>query len=382
MNVPIEESLQRWLSAGIIDAATGERIRQFEGAPSRQTGFRWPVILALAFGAILVAAGISLFVAAHWAALSPAVRFLIVIALVLVFHALAEGFRSSFAWMATALHGVGTVAAGVGIFLTGQIFNIREDWSAGVFLCFLCAACGWLLLRDQVQQLLCLLMLPAWLCSEWAFRTDSYAWSTLYNSRLLAILSIVLMTAVLTSRRRLVANVVLIAGTVSLFVSVILMTTQPWENWAGKSPVPLGWRTACWTIAIAAALAGILIRRAALLPIGATLAVSILLPHCQRFLRDGLYHSEPNVLAYALVALYAVLLAWHGVRENSRGMINIGILYFAASVVWFYFSDVMGKLDRSFSLMLLGILLLGGGWLLERVRRRLIAGLAAEPKGA
>jgi uncharacterized membrane protein len=55
--------------------------------------------------------------------------------------------------------------------------------------------------------------------------------------------------------------------------------------------------------------------------------------------------------------------------------VNYGIAAFAMSVAWFYFSSVMGKLDRAFGLMLLGVLFLAGGWVLERTRRRLLSGM-------
>jgi len=58
-------------------------------------------------------------------------------------------------------------------------------------------------------------------------------------------------------------------------------------------------------------------------------------------------------------------------------MINYGVVCFALSVLWFYFSSVMGKLGRSFSLMLLGVLFLGGGWLLEKTRRKLVQHIEA-----
>jgi hypothetical protein len=32
----------------------------------------------------------------------------------------------------------------------------------------------------------------------------------------------------------------------------------------------------------------------------------------------------------------------------------------------------MGKLERSFSLIVLGVLFLGGGWVLEKTRRKLV----------
>ena len=48
---------------------------------------------------------------------------------------------------------------------------------------------------------------------------------------------------------------------------------------------------------------------------------------------------------------------------------------FALTVLVFYFSDVMDKLGRSASLIGLGLLFLGGGYLLEQARRRLVAGV-------
>jgi len=66
------------------------------------------------------------------------------------------------------------------------------------------------------------------------------------------------------------------------------------------------------------------------------------------------------------------------VRQRSRLLINLGSAGFAATVLWFYFSSVMDKLGRSFSLIALGLLFLLGGWLLERVRRRLVARISPE----
>ena len=61
-----------------------------------------------------------------------------------------------------------------------------------------------------------------------------------------------------------------------------------------------------------------------------------------------------------------------GIRETRAERINLGIVGFALTVLSFYFAKVMDKLERSGSLVLLGILFLAGGWALERTRRRLI----------
>jgi uncharacterized membrane protein len=66
------------------------------------------------------------------------------------------------------------------------------------------------------------------------------------------------------------------------------------------------------------------------------------------------------------------LVAW-GLLERQRERINLGVAGFALTVLIFYFSDVMDKLGRSASLIGMGVLLLVGGWILERTRRQLIA---------
>src|SRR5579864_3872768 len=80
-----EQQIQRWVAAGVIDHAIAERILAFEAGQHRRASLRWPVILAMVFGGILLAAGVTLFVAAHWAELSPSERFALMILMVGVF---------------------------------------------------------------------------------------------------------------------------------------------------------------------------------------------------------------------------------------------------------------------------------------------------------
>jgi len=66
------------------------------------------------------------------------------------------------------------------------------------------------------------------------------------------------------------------------------------------------------------------------------------------------------------------LVTW-GLLERRVERINLGVVGFALTVLIFYFSDVMDKLGRSASLIGMGVLLLVGGWILERARRQLVA---------
>src|SRR5258708_25423830 len=82
---PLDKQLERWISAGVVDASTAARIRTFEESQGSSERLRWPVLLAVALGGGLLCAGVLLFVAAHWDELSPAWRFTLVLGLVAVF---------------------------------------------------------------------------------------------------------------------------------------------------------------------------------------------------------------------------------------------------------------------------------------------------------
>jgi uncharacterized membrane protein len=74
----LETRILRWTEAGLIDSQTGARILAFEAGQEKHASLRWPAVLALAFGGILLAAGVTLFVAAHWYEMSPTMRFSLV----------------------------------------------------------------------------------------------------------------------------------------------------------------------------------------------------------------------------------------------------------------------------------------------------------------
>jgi uncharacterized membrane protein len=56
----VETKLREWTAAGVIDAATAQRIRVFEDARA-EPKLRWPIVLAVSFGALLMGAGVLLF---------------------------------------------------------------------------------------------------------------------------------------------------------------------------------------------------------------------------------------------------------------------------------------------------------------------------------
>jgi uncharacterized membrane protein len=364
-----EQYVSRWTTAGLIDESTAAAIRAYESERAKHGGRQWQVILVLILGAMLLGAGVLLFVAAHWDKLSPVSRMFLVLAMLVFFHGLGLLFKEKFGGLATAMHAVGTVSAGAAIALIGQIFNMQEHWPAAVLLWALCAAAGWLLLRDQFQQTLTLLLVPAWIVSEWSERTSFYASSNVYLARMLLVIAVVYLCAFLYSKQTVVFGILAPIGVGWLS-----------EGWFSFAPytlhpdfAPLSYRLAALVIVFLAIAFGTVANAKSFPPACVAACLAYALPWAQKTEP----RSEPNLFAYAMVAAAAVFLVWWGVHTSAKSLVNYGMVAFAATVMWFYFSSVMDKLGRSLGLITLGILFLAGGWLLERTRRRLIGGMAA-----
>jgi uncharacterized membrane protein len=401
----IESLLTRWQSAGVLDAATATRIRALEAQSSTQpatqpaaqvtspAGLKWLVVTGLILGAILLACGMVLFVSAHWDQLGPGERYLLVIAMVAVFHIAGGLTRSSFEGFSTALHAVGTISTGAAIALVGQIFNIQEHWPAAVLLWALAAFAGWALLRDQAQQILALLLLPAWIFSELGFRMQGHIGDDIYMGRLCFLSAILYLTFFAGSRRRGVQGILFAVSAIAAVTGIVFMLSS-WVSWnSEQSFIPFGTRVWAW-IAIAAVplLIAAFHGHKGLVPIAAAIGFSIALPWCYSSTTQTYSNgagpkmtyvsTSPNLAAHALVAAFAVFLCWWGVRLLSRALVNLGIAGFAAAVFWFYFSDIYNDHERALGLIGLGILFLAGGWALEKMRRRILARMASTQQPA
>ncbi|HXF50980.1 MAG TPA: DUF2157 domain-containing protein [Dehalococcoidia bacterium] len=68
----VQDHLQRWLDAGVLDAATAERIRNYEASRAAPAGERPTIVEALIYlGLAIGAVGVIVLVAANWERLAP-----------------------------------------------------------------------------------------------------------------------------------------------------------------------------------------------------------------------------------------------------------------------------------------------------------------------
>jgi uncharacterized membrane protein len=374
-----ERYLEQWIGEGLIDRSTAERICAFEALHKKKLGLRWPVLLAISLGGLMLGAGVLLFVAAHRENLSPSERFGLVLAFVALFHLGAALVAERFPALSTTLHAVGTICLGAGIFLAGQIFNLQEHWPGGILLWAIGALGAWAILRDWPQAALVSLLAPLWLSGEWIEATYGWVVSGKILAQGLLLLSISYLTALFpgkeTPRRK---ALMWIGGLTAIpFAAVVPLAYVPMTG--QRPPMPGSYRVTAWIIALALPLgvAWWLRHKAAWMNVVAALWVVVLGTTRLPFEAGGslLGYVWQEFGPYAMWALGSLgLIAW-GLHETRKERVNLGIAGFALTVLAFYFSTVMDKLGRAASLIGLGLLFVLGGWLIEKARRRLVVGL-------
>lgn len=361
--------LSRWTEAGLIDGATAERIRAFEQAHGGQRRLRWPILIALAFGGLMLGGGVLLFVAAHWDALSPATRFALVLLMVGGLHAAGAFVGDRFPAMSATLHAVGTIALGGGIAISGQIFNLDEHWPGGIMMWALGAGLAAWILRDTPQIALFAILAPLWLAAEWIEAHSPWFFQADVSVSVLAggmvALALTYFTALDGGHRMHTRRALMWTGGLALpplAASLALAASESWTSarWPSSPLLTVGIVIAI----IVPLIVAYALRRATMWQnVIAMVWIAALI---------ALGQLGQSLVLYAWWALGAVgLVAW-GVLDGRTERINMGAAVFAATVLTFYFSQVMDKLGRSASLIGLGLLFLGGGWALERVRRRLV----------
>jgi uncharacterized membrane protein len=384
----IEKFLNRWQSGGVLDAQAAARIRAWENeqrrpAPSLRSGaaLAWQGVVALILGGILLATGVILFISAHWDNFGPWLRFCLVLSLVALFHLAGAVLRDRSFGFSTALHAAGTIATCAAIVVTANIFSVQDHWPAAVLMFAVSAFAGWALLRDQAHQAMTLLLFPSWIFFEISYYTQGCIGQAPYLGRFLFVWAIFCFTMLPASGRKAVHWILFAAAAIAVVAGVSLINVA-WYSWSSSQKF-IPFSTCFWAWAAIAALPLAIAAfkgHWGLIPPASAIVVAVALPWCQHveIVRyaggTGTYtHSEPNLVAHALSAAFAVFVILWGMRQASRALVNLGIGYFALVVAWFYFSSIYGKLGRALGLIGLGLLFLLGGWALELTRRRLLA---------
>ena len=377
----LSDQLRRWLQAELIDADVAEAIQRWEDSQlnqSKHSSLRHltvPIRLSILLGSLLLAVGLLLFVSAHWDQMPPFWRVSLLLFIVIALHAGGAWFAERFQLMALGLHAVGTVAFGAGVFLCAQIFHLDVLWSFrwGLLLWSFGAAAGWKLLRQWPQLALLSLLLPGWIAALIMFEVDRFSsseadWAVVPIAAGALLTSLTYFTAPDRTPLTPARSVLMWMGGLALVPAAVTWAVvatgldlpalgQPfwlsllvWVVTLG-GPVILGWWLRphrFWPLALAAIW-----------------MVLDLVIQVQGF----------SVLSFAWWGVGSVGLMVWGSTEARAERVNIGTVLLATTLIGFYFTEVIGRFDRSLSLLGLGLFFLVGGWVLNRLRQALLPNL-------
>ncbi len=126
------ELLQRGhLVREIEEAFSAAAVREEEPETQKKT-----ISIVLLIGAVLVGAGIFSFIAANWQEMTRALKLGIIVASMLAAYVAGWYLKERLSMVRTgnALILLGSIIFGAGIFLIGQIFNVRANWPDGFIL--------------------------------------------------------------------------------------------------------------------------------------------------------------------------------------------------------------------------------------------------------
>jgi uncharacterized membrane protein len=389
VNQSWQSSLRRWNEAGLVDAPTAERIRKWEAEQSASTRSSRAALLAFTFGGLMLTAGVLLFVAANWARLSPGWRFALVLLMIAVFHAGGAFASRTSAALSATLHAAGTGALGAGIYLAGQIFHMAEHWPGALMLWTAGAAIGVWLLRQWPQVLWLALLAPAWFWGEWFASLPPGAGFLAVTPPALGVflLACSYLIASAPDARQTWRRALAWIGAIGLIPAAYGLAWvgfgEPTPGtadeeavllWKGSSDEPwLIQLLVGWMLALALPLGlGWLLRRRDALWLGAALAWALLMVWVNPRSNAG------ELAQWALYALGSAGLALWGIRDRQRLAVNIGVLGFALAIFGFYFSTLFERFGRALGLIGAGAIVIFGGWLLERARRRLVGRISLD----
>jgi len=309
------------------------------------------VILALTFGGVLLAAGLFLFVSAHWDELSPFARIAITMSALAALH-IGAACSGKFPALATTSHAVGTAGLGGAIAISGQVFHMDEHWPSAILLWSLGAWAGFALLRDIPQLVMAAVLTPAWIVAELVEYKPFFPEPSPWVAGFVALVGLAYMSANRREEAQTWRHALAAIGAAVVIpawiVAAVVSNSSASGAWVVLLPLPVAyalrrndsWPMLLWTAGVALQV----------------LAASYKLP----------------LLSHLLAGAASIGLAGWGIAELRKERVNLGLAGFVITVLTFYFSYVADAINRSLGLIVLGVIFLAGGWQLERLRRKLM----------
>jgi uncharacterized membrane protein len=353
-------------------------------------------------GAVLIAAGITLLIAAHWNDIPRGVKIATGLLLMLGFHAGGWWLREvqgKYRKTGEALHWIGSCLFLANIALIGQIYNIVSRppnafllWWIGI------AALPWLL-RSKAQHVLLLLAFGIWFGFEVNERGGLIYCESDRQVLFYALLGLVYLGAGYCLRRTPFSEFAGVTEKLGLVAFLIFVYPLTWKDFFGwDNPEIRQWFfLALGLFALLPLAAGIRNLRAltsqwrwtwfaALL--GMMVFMATVWFGCWQLDHAGgsryLYWGESWSYLAGTLALFVfcLLQIQVGIQERSPFLVNLGVVFIALDIIAAY-CDLFGSMARTGLMFVVsGVFLIVFGVYLEKKRRTLMKQIKSQTTGA
>ena len=394
---------QRWQDQGIITAEQARAIASSydvptEVASSQRAQGRLVTILAI-FGSLLVGLGVILFFAANWGEIPRAVRLALILVGIPTVYGIGYRLKyvQSYQGVGTAVLLLAAILYGAGIHLIAQVYNSPVNDPKLVSLWFLGVLPLAYLARSQailvLAQALFLLAVGFWV-DEWL--DGSNEGPAIFGFALYLTLGPLFYgLGKLQSRYDLTrpyATAYELVGLVITMASVYLLSFRfLYDDFSYRElGVDVKVATTFWVLfylagagavaAIAGATAIQVRRRLPLMTLPYEgLATLMLLAMAYLVMHVGAGNDVLYPVLFNLVLLAGIIgLVFVGYFRGREALINVALIFFGLNVGTRYFELSWDLLDRSLVFIVAGLILLGGGFLLERGRRKVVERIEAQ----
>jgi len=395
-NKRLNQEIERWLIEGIIEPAQKQNIlaryKLLEEAEQKAGPGKLVTTLSL-LSSILIGAGLLLFIASNWSAIPKWGKLSIIFGSMVASYGLGFYMRyekGNYPRVGASLILLGSLIFGTGIFLIAQIYHISVHYPHGPLLWGLAVLPLAYFLGYKSLLSLAILDLLIWMGMESSFWVSAftnllnfYPLITLYLMAGIALWSIGL-THMGIERWRKISGPYVGFGVVLTFLPSYLLTFNFfWSEWLGSIDLLIFYlgigglflistilrlflreKEKGWTLETLSLFFVLLI----------ALFVALFLPgRVSQILRER-YLLIANIL-FALGVIGLIVL---GYIRRYPSYINIGLLFFVLDLVARYFDFFWKLLPRSLFFIIGGLILLLGGVMLERKRRKVLASFNIE----
>jgi uncharacterized membrane protein len=415
----LKSDIDLWIERGWVTPANAELI--LKSAEERPSARRMPAILAI-LGAVLIGFAAMSFVAANWNEIPKLVK------LVMIFGAMWAAWiaaimlekRNHPAYAQAAVL-AGLALFGAGIMLIAQIYHIVTDDPAGVLAWAIASLAAALLLPSRPALALGVLLTVIWSVFAWqlddtvphwpfwilwavaAFVALRLAWGPGFHLVLIAgIVWQAVNAEAISNGFGIEPAWLLVFVTLEALViwlaAIILDARAPRFAATAQAYAMVIAFVLFWTLQLEPPLdelkedatnAGFLLCIAAAAVLVLLLALALARGLIERRNAAGIAVIALMSLAYSSVqawnallvpwvyaALFLALAAWlvsYGTARESRFAVNFGFIAFGAELLWLYFETLGTLLDTALFFAAGGLLLIAGAFIMERMRRRLVA---------